>query len=304
MSKEPTPYLTLRGDRLYCLGSARLSPLDNTYFRRFRRWRLLEEIFRVDTYPDILTVQECDHFKDFFEPCMNAMGYSGIFAAKRMSPCLRFGYYSDGVAIFWKRSLFEHLRNVIAPSEELAHVAFIGVILRHLPSGKSVCATTCHLKAKRGEKNESLRMLQIQRIFGILESSAFEHGIPILLMGDFNTTPSEHSVSDNKACTAVIDYVCLWKDRYLETAYPFTGPIIENFGQHDLSSWNYSTWKTRGGVEVKQLIDYIWFSRRHFELKWILSAPLLGDFNSSRSKLPDLRYPSDHCSLCAKFMLR
>jgi mRNA deadenylase 3'-5' endonuclease subunit Ccr4 len=48
-----------------------------------RRTKLLAEI---DTYsPDILTVQEMDHFSDFFQPELAKRGYTGYFAPKPTS---------------------------------------------------------------------------------------------------------------------------------------------------------------------------------------------------------------------------
>jgi len=41
--------------------------------------------------PDILTMQECDHFYDFFLPALEIFGYWGAFSPKNLSPCLRFG---------------------------------------------------------------------------------------------------------------------------------------------------------------------------------------------------------------------
>lgn len=42
-----------------------------------RRWRLLEEILRYS--PDVLAVEECDHFDDFFYPILQSIGYSVSF---------------------------------------------------------------------------------------------------------------------------------------------------------------------------------------------------------------------------------
>lgn len=39
-------------------------------FKAVRRWRLLEEIIRIN--PDILSIEECDHFADFFLPGTNS----------------------------------------------------------------------------------------------------------------------------------------------------------------------------------------------------------------------------------------
>lgn len=42
-------------------------------FHEYRKWRLLEEIMRVD--PDVLALEEVDHFADFFEPLLACLGY-------------------------------------------------------------------------------------------------------------------------------------------------------------------------------------------------------------------------------------
>ena len=68
----------------------------------FRKVNLLLEILRYD--PDIVTLQECDHFDDFFLPELSAKGYSGIFYPKPSSPCLHYSDRADGCAIFWKNS--------------------------------------------------------------------------------------------------------------------------------------------------------------------------------------------------------
>eukprot|EP01038_Epipyxis_sp_PR26KG_P009746 gene9746-13113_t len=66
-----------------------------------RKSQLLYEILQYN--PDIITLQECDHFYDFFLPELNAMGYDGIFAPKPASACLEVSDNSDGCAMFHKR---------------------------------------------------------------------------------------------------------------------------------------------------------------------------------------------------------
>jgi mRNA deadenylase 3'-5' endonuclease subunit Ccr4 len=43
-------------------------------FEGCRRWRIIEEILNVS--PDILALEECDHFDDFFFPILESLGYS------------------------------------------------------------------------------------------------------------------------------------------------------------------------------------------------------------------------------------
>ena len=63
---------------------------------------LLHEILQYD--PDIITLQECDHYYDCFLPELDARGYDGMFAPKPASACLEVSDNSDGCAIFVRRS--------------------------------------------------------------------------------------------------------------------------------------------------------------------------------------------------------
>jgi mRNA deadenylase 3'-5' endonuclease subunit Ccr4 len=65
-----------------------------------RKGMILQEILRYE--PDVITLQECDHFHDFFLPELSAAGYTGVFAPKPISACLEVSNSSDGCAIFVK----------------------------------------------------------------------------------------------------------------------------------------------------------------------------------------------------------
>lgn len=67
-----------------------------------RKGKLLAEMVEYDA--DVITVQEMDHFHDFFQPQLNARGYSGYFAPKPTSACLEVSDKRDGCALFVKRS--------------------------------------------------------------------------------------------------------------------------------------------------------------------------------------------------------
>jgi len=67
-----------------------------------RREQLLHEVLQYD--PDIITLQECDHYYDCFLPELSARGYNGMFAPKPASACLEVSDSSDGCAIFVKTS--------------------------------------------------------------------------------------------------------------------------------------------------------------------------------------------------------
>lgn len=65
-----------------------------------RKDALLTEM--QDYAPDIITLQECDHFHDFFEPELRKLRYKGVFAPKPASACLEVSDKSDGCAVFVK----------------------------------------------------------------------------------------------------------------------------------------------------------------------------------------------------------
>lgn len=66
-----------------------------------RKHMLLREILQHD--PDIITLQECDHYHDFFLPAL-ADQFDGVFSPKPASACLEVSQRSDGCAIFVRRS--------------------------------------------------------------------------------------------------------------------------------------------------------------------------------------------------------
>ena len=57
---------------------------------------------RIRYDPTIITLEECDHFPDFFEPALRKFGYEGVFQPKSDAPGCESGFYSDGVGVLWK----------------------------------------------------------------------------------------------------------------------------------------------------------------------------------------------------------
>lgn len=66
-----------------------------------RRGQILEEITQYD--PDVITLQECDHYYDYFLPKLSGIGYDGLFSPKPSSACLEVSSNPDGCCIFVKR---------------------------------------------------------------------------------------------------------------------------------------------------------------------------------------------------------
>lgn len=70
-----------------------------------RKGRILTEILQYD--PDVITLQECDHYYDFFLPKLSELGFTGVFAPKPISTCLEVSQNSDGCAIFLRQRKFQ-----------------------------------------------------------------------------------------------------------------------------------------------------------------------------------------------------
>jgi mRNA deadenylase 3'-5' endonuclease subunit Ccr4 len=63
-----------------------------------RKGQILHELTQYN--PDVITLQEVDHYYDFFLPELNALGYSGYFSPKPTSGCLEVSGQNDGCALF------------------------------------------------------------------------------------------------------------------------------------------------------------------------------------------------------------
>ena len=153
----------------------------------YRKARLLEELMRHGELPDIIAMQEVDHFYDWFEPELEKLGYSGTFLKKRHSACLRTAPGSgleDGAAIFLRRDAVE----AIEPSEQMAYeklavdgtptgqkanqVALLATVRLKGGGGKApseafVVACT-HLAAAKTAEGERTRAQQVAQLVGRL----------------------------------------------------------------------------------------------------------------------------------------
>jgi len=240
---------------------------------RLRRWRLLREI--AESNADVICLEEVDHFDDFFQPALAALGYEGVFQAKTKSPSLQFGYYSDGVALFWRK---DKLR-----LGDLHSGALIGTVPYSTPyiaarlvaeEGSFVVAAT-HLKAKAKEEYEAFRCDQIKGVVGAM--MAVGQGDPWILAGDLNTEMQDHK-------------------KYTAQCIPFVASLPNAKSAYDLDNSRPTTLKARGGTTKSQMPDYIWYDS-NLALCGTWEVPEV----TEPSLLPGLRYPSDHLAIAADF---
>ena len=247
-----------------------------------RCYYLLEEIIRTD--PDVVSLEEIDRI-DFFVPAMKSFGYTGAFQPKADSPCTRFGYYSDGVAIFWKESKFELkskpflTNNFINPDNgNRKNCCAVAVKLSCLENSREIIVIGTHLKAKMGIEEENIRLSQIKHILSDSNNLLSDTNSNVILLGDFNTAPHE----EKKGIPAtVIPFV---RSLDFSSSYPL--------GESALPT----TAKIRSTGCAEHVIDYIWMGQL-FETKTILSIPRSQLDDSTL--LPCASYPSDHFAIAA-----
>ncbi|XP_051561419.1 nocturnin-like isoform X2 [Myxocyprinus asiaticus] len=255
-----------------------------------RKYLILEEIL---TYrPDILCLQEVDHYFDMFQPVLASLGYQSSFCPKPWSPCLDVENNNgpDGCALFFNRKRFQlinttHLR-LSAMMLKTNQVAVI-TTLHCRATGRAFCVASTHLKARSGW--EVLRSAQgsdllrnLQNIAQRLETEKnAETDLPLIVCGDFNAEPSE-DVYRNFATSSL----------GLDSAY-------KRLSMDGKTEPPYTTWKIRPSGESCHTLDYVWYSHRAFNVNAVLDFPTAEQIGPNR--LPSYNYPSDHLSLVCDF---
>ncbi|KAJ8015627.1 hypothetical protein DPEC_G00028070 [Dallia pectoralis] len=270
-----------------------------------RKCMILEEIL---TYrPDILCLQEVDHYYDTFQPILASLGYQSTFLPKPWSPCLDVPSNNgpDGCALFFRCARFSllhtsHLRlsAMMLPTNQVAIVQ----TLRCRATGRGLCVAVTHLKARSGW--ERMRSAQgadlLHSLRAITSQPSGSHpgsepvrrdeqgggveGLPVIVCGDFNAEPSE-DVYGRFASSPL----------GLDSAYK----LLSADGQSEPA---YTTWKIRPSGECCSTLDYIWYSRRAFTVDTLLDIPTEEQIGPDR--LPSYHYPSDHLSLICDVTFR
>ncbi|KAI5624888.1 nocturnin isoform X1 [Silurus asotus] len=250
-----------------------------------RKYLILEEIL---TYrPDIVCLQEVDHYYDTFQPMMSSLGYQSSFCPKPFSPCLdvRGNNGPDGCALFFSRERFRllgvhHLR-LSALALKTNQVA-VAATLQCQVTGRALCVVVTHLKARSGW--ESFRGAQGANLLQQLEtilSAQQEAAVPLMVCGDFNAEPGEE-----------VYRRFLNSPLGLDSAY-------RALSADAVTEPSYTTWKIRPSGESRATLDYVWYSHHGFTADAVLSMPTEEQIGPDR--LPSYHYPSDHLSLVCDF---
>ncbi|XP_046852813.1 nocturnin-like [Xenia sp. Carnegie-2017] len=246
-----------------------------------RQQRILHDALLYS--PDLLCLQEVDHFEDYFAPQLEMRGYVGSFAPKPNSVCLRVpGHNSpDGCALFVKSNNFEinKIKKIILKDGKGVisnQVALLAIVTRRRCNSRLLVAVT-HLKAKEG--NEKLRLEQGRDLLSQIKQMKSAEGndaVPLVVCGDFNASAGEPVYQEMEEI----------------------GLLSSAYKSSTNSEAPYTTWKFRPKEEVCHTIDYVWHSSelvpRHFLA--IPSKDVIG-----AAALPSVEFPSDHLPLLFDF---
>ncbi|KAK3099692.1 hypothetical protein FSP39_008142 [Pinctada imbricata] len=246
-----------------------------------RSLRIVEELLRNDA--SILCLQEVDFFSTLKDHLGKAH-FSGVFHPKPESPCLdqEINTGPDGCAIFYDERKLKMLnsQNInLKFKEESTNQVAILCKFEGINEKKDVgtfCVAVTHLKASPGF--EEYRQTQMKYLLQILQKEVGQQ--PLILAGDLNAQHTEPVYEE------------VVKSSFgLSSAYTFLSPKrVEP---------PFTTWQIRGGrrgnKEKNETIDYVFFSKNHFQVRSILDIP--GQDEIGEKRLPSLIYPSDHLSL-------
>jgi len=252
---------------------------------KFRKLRLLQAILETDV--DLICLEEIDHYHDWFLPELSALGYNGVFCAKPRSLCYQVSSNPDGCAIFYRTQMFEEVNDAKVLHYHRKNQLAIGWELRSrsVPSLRLVAVVT-HLKAEKSSAGESVRAQEVEELLSWLKLS-FGETLPIVMGCDLNATPPTQSQLYPSQAYKLFQPQ-IWKSAYCEVVG----------GQEPA----YTTWKIRPGKESKHAIDYIFYTKRDFDVLRVLSIP--EDDEVDYCRFPSFRYASDHVALVAELAFR
>ena len=171
------------------LGGFDSAPKDSLKWEA-RRERLIEELFRHGPEPDVICLEEVDHFDDWFMPQLSKRGYRGFFLKKPKSPCLKTAPGSgleDGCALFCREATVSVVcveTMNYAASNQVALLATVRV------TGSSSFVVACtHLVARKTAEGEAQRKKQVCELMERLDTM----GLPCVICLDMNAAPHDAS---------------------------------------------------------------------------------------------------------------
>lgn len=286
----------------------------------YRGFRILEEITREASEPDIICLQECDQF-EFLDHYLSPLGYTGEFNAKSSSPCVKIAKANnislkpDGVAIFYSKDKFK-IKDIkrfgkTVENIEDVDIPAIKILFTDLKTNKDFIVIVGHLKSTKNIDGECIRLGQLQHLLPNIKPTNTK--IPIFFACDLNTNNNENystvynsimfpaKIDDNDKNKPLLpkEYISGYNNLGLVSSY-YKAKIPDCAESQENMEPVFTTYKKRKGGEFKHCIDYIFYQPKNAKCVRLLSIPESKDINQE-TLLPGWEYPSDHMAIQACF---
>uniref|UniRef100_A0A061SKX5 CCR4-NOT transcription complex subunit 6 n=1 Tax=Tetraselmis sp. GSL018 TaxID=582737 RepID=A0A061SKX5_9CHLO len=312
----------------------------------YRKQNLLRELLSYKA--DIMCLQEVqsDHYEHFLAPELQRAGYTPIFKKKTTEVFTNNSYAIDGCATFFRRdkfslvkkyevefnkaalSLVETLQNPAQKKAALSrllkdNVALIAVLEATEASRQLICVANTHIHSNP-ELND-VKLWQVHTLLKGLEKIAASADIPMLVAGDFNSTPG--SAAHHLLVNHVVEknhpdlmndpfginkpHEKLVHDLSLASAYSAfadaadTSDEVEK--QRQQLDPNYFEPKFSNTTREENLtLDYILYTMNALVPVSLLELPSEAELeqHAPGCRLPCPDFSSDHIALMAEFQYR
>eukprot|EP01126_Amoeba_proteus_P029848 TRINITY_DN2948_c0_g1_i5.p1 TRINITY_DN2948_c0_g1~~TRINITY_DN2948_c0_g1_i5.p1 ORF type:complete len:239 (+),score=46.52 TRINITY_DN2948_c0_g1_i5:394-1110(+) len=172
----------------------------------FRSQHLVNVILEHD--PDVVGLEEVDHFDDYFAPLLREKGYEGTWKKKPSDSS------HDGVCLFWKTSKFIATSISQVQYHNSNQVAILAKLVNTHDQNSGIVVVVTHLKAKNGFEKD--REAQGKELLSLLENFKKSTGgdFPAVICCDLNDVPGSlvYSVVNSRFDSA---YVYLFNSKNL-----------------------------------------------------------------------------------------
>ena len=253
-----------------------------------RKVRVVAQIKELDA--DVISLVECDDYKEFFEEELKKLGYDSTWA-KRPRP-----NSADGCCLAWKRHIFtldkpadvEEYVDKFDPASGKTYKDRIALLalLRFAGTDQRVVVVSTHLtRNPEDPKMDALRAKQIGQVLRKITEFTVQHGCvndtPVILAGDLNATSFQKLRGIANAVTLLLG------DEHVGTLHPFAFDCKE-----------LPTGKTSVTAARDVRIDALLYQSQRLVLTDSRKAANLS------TPIPDSVHPSDHIPIMATFEVR
>mmetsp|Transcript_11182 Transcript_11182/g.24646 ORF Transcript_11182/g.24646 Transcript_11182/m.24646 type:complete len:599 (-) Transcript_11182:217-2013(-) len=281
---------------------------------------------------DIITLQEVqkDAFEEWFRPTLMEAGYEGIFQPKKRDPIFHRGKYTtEGCATFFKTTRFKRLDKAIFDYDKLSqqellsarvdndveqkclhrvnrgNIALAVILEDRLQKkngsaagqGHILCVVNTHILCDPGAAD--VKLFQAHLLLKAIQGTTACR-MPILVCGDFNSTPDSAVYEYFRRGQVRQDHEDLKKDPagLMRLLHLQSGTCMAT--AYETCTGKEATF-TNYTEDFKGTLDYIWFSPDNLSVLAISQVDDEAQL-SQESALPSSTRPSDHVSLVATFM--